>query len=30
VNTDETRLSPAQYKRVYAVLAHAYCGGVAS
>ena len=30
VNTDETRLSPAQYKQVYALLAHAYCGGVDS
>jgi hypothetical protein len=30
VNSDETLLSPAQYKQVYAVLATAYCGGVAS
>jgi hypothetical protein len=30
VNTDETLLSPAQYKRVYDVLATAYCRGVTS
>src|SRR5262249_4315156 len=30
VNADETRLSPAQYRRVYHVLATAYCSGVAS
>jgi D-alanyl-D-alanine carboxypeptidase len=28
VNTDETLLSPAQYKRLYGVLATAYCRGV--
>jgi len=28
VNTDETLLSPAQYKQVYNVLASAYCRGV--
>jgi D-alanyl-D-alanine carboxypeptidase len=30
VNADETLLSPAQYKRVYSVLATAYCRGIAS
>jgi len=30
VNTDETLMSPAQYKQVYDVLATAYCRGVAS
>jgi D-alanyl-D-alanine carboxypeptidase len=30
VNTDETLLSPAQYKQVYNVLATAYCRGVTS
>jgi hypothetical protein len=28
VNADEERLSQAQYRRVYAVLAGAYCRGV--
>ncbi len=30
VNADETLLSPAQYKQVYAILDTAYCRGVAS
>ena len=30
VNTDETLMSPAQYKQVYDVLATAYCRGVTS
>jgi hypothetical protein len=29
VNADETLLSPAEYKQVYAILDTAYCSGVA-